>query len=137
MDQCSGQRLTLMVLSCHPGAWHSRAYGSFLFWIECAVVRLAVPAGQTSEAAHHGFSSNCCSGYSGSGQVATLPVLPALSNACPRGAQVGPAICRAGNYTPALQPLEFFLWTHRKHHLLLQKNHCLWSDSLRARAHCK
>lgn len=33
-----------MVLSCLPGGWHSRTYGSFLFWIECTVVRLAVPA---------------------------------------------------------------------------------------------
>lgn len=43
-----------------------------------------------------------------------LLALPALSNARPQGAQVGPAIFRAGNYTPALRPLEFFLWTHRK-----------------------
>lgn len=50
-----------------------------------------------------------------------LLALPAPSNARPQGAQVGPAICKAGNYTPAPQPLEFFLWTHRKHHLLLQK----------------
>lgn len=78
-------------------------------------------AGQTSEAAHRGFCSNCCSGYYGTGHVAMLRALPALSNARPRGAQVVPAICRAGNYTPAPQPLEFFLWTHRKHHLLLQK----------------
>jgi hypothetical protein len=94
-------------------------------------------AGQTSEAAHRGFCSNCCSEYSGSGHVTMLLDLPALSNARPQGAQVGPAICRAGNYTPAPQPPEFFLWTHRKHHLLLQRNHCLWSGLLRARACCK
>lgn len=135
LDQCSRQKLTLVVLSCHPGACHSRARGSFLFWIECAVVRLAAPVRHLKPPT----VGSVLIAAQGTPALGKWPCFqpPALSNACPQGAQVGPAICRAGNYTPAPQPLEIFLWTHRKHHLLLQKNHRLWSDLLRAREHFK
>lgn len=44
-----------------------------------------------------------------------------LSQPCSPCPQVHPVSYRASNYSRAPQPLVFFLWRHRKCHLLLQK----------------
>lgn len=101
-------------LSGRPGAWHT-AKATAAFYFGLGVRWSGWPCWLDIYAAHRGFRSNCHSEGSCSEGVATLPALPPLSP-CP---EAHPAICRASNYSRAPQPLAFFLWRHRKCHLLL------------------
>lgn len=76
-------------------------------------------AGQTSEAAHRGLHSNYYSGHSCSEQVASLPALVAPKPPPPSSGLPCKLQSQQLHRTP--QPVVFFLWTHRKCHLLLRK----------------
>lgn len=97
----------LCLVALGPGTRQKPLQLSILDWV-CG--GQAGCARQTAEAAHPGFRSNCCSE-----RVAALPALLAPS---PRP-QARPAGCRASNHSRVPQPLAFFLWRHRKCHLLL------------------
>ena len=113
-----------------PGTWQKPLQFSILDWV-CG--GQAGCAGQTSEAAHHGFHSNCCSGDSYSEQVASLPVLlvpkpPVLSLAL-QAAE--PAITQSPTTAGVL-----FMETQEMS-LVASENHCLWLDLVRTWAYCK
>lgn len=118
LDRCSGRRLTLAVLCpAAPGPGTGRSHCSFLFWIGCAVVRLAVLA-------RHLKPPTVASAVSAAQDTPVLSKWPPSQCCWPPSPPVLRLVlpaCRASNDTSAPQPLVFFLWRHRKCHLLLRK----------------
>ena len=97
-----------------PGTWQKPLQFSILDWL-CG--GQAGCAGQTSEAAHHGFCSNY---YSEAPAWSKWPLSQPWWPPSPPSSGL-PCKLQSQQLHRTPQPVVFFLWTHRKCHLLLRK----------------